>query len=74
MSDSEELARKEQRRRLIERLNQKEEMFGLARSARRVQRSEEELEAEIEMERERHYSRRGFGQIYDAGGGGGDGG
>ncbi len=84
MSDSEDLARKERRRQIIERLNRTEEMFDLARSARRVQMSEEDLE--IEMERERHYSRRGFGQIYDGvgiggvdfggggGGGGGDGG
>jgi len=83
MSDSRELARQERRRQIIERLNRTEEMFDLARSARRVQVSEEELQ--IEVERERTYSRRGFGQIYDGvgigggdfgggGGGGGDGG
>jgi hypothetical protein len=81
MSHTEKPARQERRRRIIERLNAKEEMFDLARSARRGQMSEEELE--IEIERERNYSRRGFGQIYDGlglgtggggdfGGGGGD--
>lgn len=65
MSDPEELARqKERRRQLIERLNEKEEFFGLANSARREQMGEE-----LEIERERNYSRRGFGQIYDGGGG-----
>jgi hypothetical protein len=44
MSNSEELARQERRRQIIERLNQKEEFFGLTRSARRVQMSEEEVE------------------------------
>ncbi len=80
MSNSEELARQERRRQIIERLNKTEEMFDLARSARQVQVSEEDLE--IQMERERNYSRRGFGQIYDGvgigggdfGGGGGSGG
>jgi hypothetical protein len=83
MSNSEELARQERRRQLIERLNKTEEMFDLARTARRPQMTEEELE--IELEREHNYSRRGFGQIYvglgpgavgggDFGGGGGGGG
>ena len=44
MSNSEELARQERRRQSIERLNQKGEFFGLTRSARRVQMSEEEVE------------------------------
>jgi uncharacterized membrane protein YgcG len=68
MSDSEELARKERRRRLIERLDEKEKLLGSPESlTRRGQMSEEELETEIE--RERNYSRRGFPQIYDGGGG-----
>jgi hypothetical protein len=74
MSDAEELARKKRRRQLIERLNQKEEMLGREHSTRRAQMTEEELEAEIEMEREQNYSRRGFGQIYVGGGGDGGGG
>lgn len=61
MSDTEELVRRE-------RLNHKEEIFDLARSTRRAQMSEEDLQ--IETERERNYSRRGFGQIH--GGAGGD--
>ncbi len=49
MSDAEELARKERRRLLIERLNEKEKLLGLQeRPPRREQMSEEELEAEIE--------------------------
>jgi enoyl reductase-like protein len=52
MSNSEELARKERRRQIIERLNEKEKMFfGSERSTRRAQMTEEELEAEIEKER-----------------------
>ena len=52
MSNSEEHARQERRRQLIERLSQTEEMLvGLERSTRRAQMSEEELEAEIERER-----------------------
>ncbi len=60
MSDSEELARKERRRQLIERLNKTEEMFDLERSSRPEQMTEEELEAEIERLRQYHYSRRGL--------------
>jgi hypothetical protein len=48
MSDSEELARKELRRRLIERLNEKEKLFWPKRLTPRSQMSEEELAAEIE--------------------------
>jgi hypothetical protein len=65
----------ERRRRIIERLDRKEEMFDLARSAREARSSEEELA--LETGRERHYPRRGFGRIYEAGGvdlGGGGGG
>ena len=59
MSDVEELARKERRRRLIERLNEKE--AELATSPRvGSQLSEEQLDAEIEKERQRNLSRQGF--------------
>ncbi len=51
MSDSEELARKERRRRLIERLNEKEELIGSHGPGRGGQMSEEELAAEIEKQR-----------------------
>jgi hypothetical protein len=60
MSDAEELARKERRRRLIERLNEKEKLIGPQSSARRGQMSEEELAVEIEKERQRNLSRQGF--------------
>ena len=60
MSDSEELARKERHRRLIERLNEKEKLLGLQSPARGTQMSEEELAAEIEKERQRNLSRQGF--------------
>jgi hypothetical protein len=60
MSDSEELARKERHRRLIERLNEKEKLLGLQSPARDGQMSEEELAAEIEKERQRTLSRQGF--------------
>ena len=65
MSDAEELASKERRRLLIERLNEKEKLIGLQESPpRRDQMSEEELEAEIEKERVLNAARRGFGQIF----------
>ena len=61
MSDAEELqARKERRRRLIERLNENERLLGPPSPARGGQMSEEQLEAEIEKERIRNFSRRGF--------------
>ena len=60
MSDSEELARKERRRRLIERLNETEKLLGARGRARGGQMSEEELAAEIEKERQRNLSRQGF--------------
>ena len=60
MSDSEELARKERRRRLIERLNEKEKLIGPHGPARRGQMSEEELAAEIEKQRTLNAARRGF--------------
>ena len=51
MSDAEELVRKARRRRLIERLNEKEKLIGSQSQARRGQMSEEELAAEIEKQR-----------------------
>jgi hypothetical protein len=59
MSDTDELARKE-RRRLIERLNEKEKLIGPQSTARRGQMSEEELAAEIEKQRTLNAARRGF--------------
>ncbi len=64
MSDAEELASKERRRLLIERLNEKEKPIGLQSPPRGEQMSEEELEAEIERQRQEQYSRRGFGQMF----------
>jgi hypothetical protein len=64
MSDAEELASKERRRLLIERLNEKEKLIGLQSPPRRDQMSEEELETEIERQRQEQYSRRGFGQMF----------
>jgi hypothetical protein len=60
MSDSEELARKERRRRLIERLNDKEKLLGPQSPASDGQMSEEELAAEIEKQRTLNAARRGF--------------
>jgi hypothetical protein len=61
MSDSEDLARMERRRRLIERLNEKEKLLGPQSPASGGgQMSEEELAAEIEKERQRNLSRQGF--------------
>ena len=61
MSDSEELARnKEQRRRLIERLNETEKLIGLPSQARGGQMSEEELATEVEKQRVLNAARRGF--------------
>jgi hypothetical protein len=56
--DAEELARKERRRRLIERLNEKEQLIGPQSPAQRGQMSEEDLAAEIE--KQRNLSRQGF--------------
>ncbi len=56
--DAEELARKERRRRLIERLNEKEKLIGPQSPAQRGKMSEEELAAEIE--KQRNLSRQGF--------------
>ena len=60
MSDSEELARNEQRRRLIERLNETEKLIGPPSQARGGQMSEEELAAEVEKQRVLNAARRGF--------------
>ena len=59
MSDAEELARKERRRRLIERLNETEKLLGPQSPARDGQMSEEELAAEIEKQRTLNAARRG---------------
>ena len=62
MSDSEELAsKKERRRRLIERLNDKEKLIGSRGPARGGgQMSEEELAAEIEKQRTLDLMRASF--------------
>jgi hypothetical protein len=59
MSDAEELARKERRRRLIERLDDKEKLIGPQSPAQRGQMSEEELAAEIERQRTLNAARGG---------------
>ncbi len=59
MSDAEELARKDRRRRLIERLNETEKLIGPKSPARRGQMSEEELAAEIEKQRTLNAARGG---------------
>jgi hypothetical protein len=60
-SDAEELARKERRRRPIERLNEKEKLIGPKSPGdlRGGQMSEEELAAEIEKQRVPNAARRG---------------
>jgi len=60
MGDSEELVRKERRRRLLERLNDKKKLLGPHSPARGGQMSEEELAAEIEKQRTLNAARRGF--------------
>jgi hypothetical protein len=60
MSDSEELASKERRRWLIERLNEKEKLLGPKNPTPRSQMSEAELAAEIEKQRTLNAARRGF--------------
>jgi hypothetical protein len=60
MSDADELARMERRRRLIERLNETEKLIGPQSPPRRGQLSEEELAAEIEKQRTLDAARRGF--------------
>jgi hypothetical protein len=61
MSDSEELARKQRRRRLIERLNDTEQLIGSHGPARGGgQMGEEELAAEIEKQRTLNLMRANF--------------
>jgi hypothetical protein len=60
MSDSDELASKERRRRLIERLNDTEKLIGLHSPTRGVMMSEEELAAEIEKQRTLNLMRASF--------------
>jgi hypothetical protein len=60
MSDAKERAKKERRRRLIERLNEKEAEISGSQGGVGSQLSEEQLEAEIEKERQRNLSRQGF--------------
>jgi hypothetical protein len=60
-SDEQDAARR-RRQRLIERLNAKEAELSGSR-AERLQLSEKVLEAEIERERQRNFSRMGFPQI-----------
>jgi hypothetical protein len=59
LSDADELARKERRRRLIERLNEKEKLIGSLSPGRGGQMSEEEIAAEIEKQRTLNAARRG---------------
>ena len=59
MSDAEERARRERRRRLIERLNETEKLIGPKSPTPRSQMSEEELGAEIEKQRTLNAARRG---------------
>jgi hypothetical protein len=60
MSDSEEVARNERRRLLIERLNEKEKLIGPHGAARPEQMSEEELAAEVEKQRTLNAARGQF--------------
>ena len=60
MSDSEELARKERHRRLIERLNETEKLIDPQSLARGKQMSEGELAAEIERQRTLNLMRANF--------------
>jgi hypothetical protein len=59
MGDSEELASKERRRKLIERLNEKEKLIGPQSPVRDGQMSEEELAAEFEKQRTLNAARGG---------------
>jgi hypothetical protein len=60
MNDSEELARKERRKRLIERLNDTEKILGAHAPGRGSQMSEEELAAEVEKQRTLNLMRANF--------------
>jgi hypothetical protein len=59
MSNNEENASKERRRRLIERLNEKEKLIGPKSPTPRGQMSEEELAVEIERQRTLNAARGG---------------
>ena len=60
MSDEEELASKERRRRLIERLNDTEKLIGPHGPTKGGQMSDEELAAEIEKQRTLNLMRASF--------------
>jgi hypothetical protein len=60
ISEADELARKDRRRRLIERLDEKEKLIGPQSPARGDQMSEEELAAEIEKQGTLDAARRGI--------------
>jgi hypothetical protein len=63
MSDAQELASKQRRRRLIERLDEKEKLIGPQSPARGTQMSEEELAAEIEKQRTLELMRASYPSI-----------
>ena len=63
MSAPKKIDSKERRRRLIERLNEKEKVLETHSSSREEQMSEGERAVEIEKERQRNFSRRGFSQM-----------
>ncbi len=64
MSAPKRIDSKERRRRLIERLNEKEKVLETHSSSREEQMSEGERAVEIEKERQRNFSRRGFSQMW----------
>jgi hypothetical protein len=64
MSAPKRIDSKERRRRLIERLNEKEKVLETHSSSRDEQMSEGERAVEIEKERQRNFSRRGFSQMW----------
>lgn len=63
MSRAEELAKKERRRLIIERLDETEKLMGPESPKRRGQMSEEELKAEIERQRTINAARQIFGAL-----------
>ena len=64
MSAPKRIDSKERRRRLIERLNEKEKVLEIHGSSREEQMSEGERAVGIEKERQRNFSRRGFSQMW----------
>jgi hypothetical protein len=64
MSAPKKIDSKDRRRRLIERLNEKEKVLETHSSSREEQMSEGERAVEIEKERQRNFSRRGFSQMW----------